>query len=570
MRNRVLMLLLAAGLLAGVAVRVFHLDHQTLTHPEFYTPGIRLPEWVRTPAERLSVEPVLAEALLHDKHPPGYYVLTLAWNRMFGTDLFAMRLSSVLFGILAVLAMPWYLRATGGGKRGARTLGTAVLAVWLLSLHGFHVSWSQQLRPWALVGTLGLVTTGLAASLVRRPGLTLALAYAALAALGLWADYYFWPIFALQVLWLVLQDAERKRMTPALNAILLAGVLAAPLLLYFFFHMTGQESHIGSATWRHLVAMMQFGAVIHRPRAAELLSGLAPAFSLGTAALGLGAILLGLGKREAPEANADDGPGPFSQRRFDLILVSAALLVPVGTWVGFHDVAGDRKIFTLALAAPFFVLGLSALARVAWPPLARAVSGSGLFRWARGVASDPSVFIPLGAFAGLVIMSQVVPVFAPYGLVVYTPFIVAIAARGLMRMGRFRAPAIAAALGIFAFSVFQFGTAPISAREYQGLARQMIPLMGEGDAVLLANAWYSTPMNYYLPPDRYRVLPAPATDAERTALPDTVWAVGFGENPAEIEDRLLEIVREVPGFVEVERVSTPTSAAARMVRRAPG
>jgi hypothetical protein len=561
--TRGMIVLLAAGMLVGLAVRVFHVDHQTITHPEFYVPGIDLPDWVSTPRERMTQYDVLEFALFGDKHPPGYHVLMLGWNKMFGTGTLAMRLSSVLFGIVAVCALPFYVRAYGGR---AAMVSAGVLGVWLLALHGFHTTWSQQLRPWGLVGTLGLLTTMLLPALTRRPSTRTVLGYVALASLGLWTEYYFWPLFGVQLAWIVLNEAGRKRWTPALQAILLTGILAAPLSIYAWFHMTGQESHINSATWSHVLMMLEFGRLHPTVRLAERLPQFAPILTIVTA--GLGALALGFGLKpwNRPDQQNDAPDDPRLRRRLDAIMAGTAVTVVATTWLVFGGMVGDRKIFKLALAVPFLILAVSWIGRFAWPPVAAGLMRWKAFRWIRDVLADPVTVVPIAAFTGLAVMSQIVPVFALYGLVVFVPLYIVILARGLSRLGRMRGPVIAVVLALFAFSSFEFATTPISAREYKGLALQMIPRMRPGDTVLTQDAWYAAPITYYLKPDQYDVLPPPLTDAARAALPDTLWIVGCGPHAA-IDANLRLIEETVPEYVQVERVSTPTSAAGRYVRR---
>lgn len=563
--TRTIVVLLTAGLLAGFAVRLFHLDQQTITHPEFYVPNIPLPDWVDTPRERLTPGAVASFALFGDKHPPGYELLMLAWNKTFGTGLFTMRLTSVLFGILGVCALPWYVRAVGGRDAVG---GAGVLGVWLLSLHGFHISWSQQVRPWILTGTLGILTTALLPRLIQRPTTQTVLAYAGLAGLGLWVEYYYWPLFGVQVAWILLHETGRARWTPALQAILLTGTLATPLVIYAWIHMTEQPSHVGRATWSDVLMMLQFGNVLHQGRLTESLSGFAPTVSLLTAGLGVVALVLGMKAWPQPNVPTSEATGVEARRRdrrLGIILVVSAVIVTLGTWLGFARLVGDRRIFKLALVGPTLILGVWRIAPIMWPRVAKALRRLGPFRWLGDVLADPVAVIPVAAFTGLALLSQVAPIFAAYGLVVFTPLFVVIAARGISRIHRLRAPFTAAVLGVFAYSVYLYGTSSISAREYKGLALQMMPRMKLGDTVVTHDAWYAVPIMYYLKPDLYRVRPPPKTDAEQEALPDTLWVVGYGRANT-IEADIADIVEALPGYSEVERVSTPTSAAGRFVR----
>jgi len=559
--ERVATILLGIGLLVGLALRIFHLDHQTITHPEFYVPGIPLPDHVNNPSARFTVNEVLAHALFFDKHPPGYYLLMLGWNRTFGIDLFTMRMSSVLFGMLALIAIAFHVRT-------AKSARAPALAVWLLALHGFHLTWSQQLRPWVLIGTLAIITSMLLVSITRNPRTSVVLAYAVLAAFGLWSDYYFWPIFAAQVCWALLHEADRSALPAAIQAQLLAMILATPLLIYFWLHLTEQPSHIGSSDWSHIVTMLQFGHLLQRQRLAAILSDFAPAFHWATA--GLGAICLAAGIRPWP-ADGDTSDGqPASRGRGRLRIMAATSLLTAGaTWLAFRPLVADRKVFLAATAAPFVLLIAAWFLLHTWPRASHAIMRLRPFCALRSALLDPVITIPFVAFTGLMLIGQFAPILAPYALVAFTPFIVVIAARGIDRFGRFRIPVTAIVLALFAFSAYQYATSPISNRDYQALARLLQPRLRTGDTVLLERIWYTAPMHYYLPPIHYRVIPPPAfNDAAAAVLPDTLWIITFGQDDALIDDRISAALARIPGYARIDILTTPTGAAARAARTA--
>ena len=73
-----------------------------------------------------------------------------------------------------------------------------------------------------------------------------------------------------------------------------------------------------------------------------------------------------------------------------------------------------------------------------------------------------------------------------------------------------------------------------------------------------------TPVHYYFPPDKYRLLPPPQQtgyDTEVTALPDRVWVIESGDPGNNLESRLAETSKHLKGFVRVQKVSTPRFAA---------
>jgi hypothetical protein len=66
-----------------------------------------------------------------------------------------------------------------------------------------------------------------------------------------------------------------------------------------------------------------------------------------------------------------------------------------------------------------------------------------------------------------------------------------------------RAALIAGLLAVGVVSVSQYKRPATPRPDYQGLAAAMLPLVQPNDAILINDDWYSQPMHYYLPPDRF-------------------------------------------------------------------
>src|SRR3984893_4995259 len=117
-----------------------------------------------------------------------YYFLLRAWIHL-GDSEFVVRSLSVLFGVLTIpaiymLGMRLFDRATG------------VTAAALLSVHSFHIHWSQETRAYSLLTLLLVLTTyALIAALESDSKLRYWLAFSGLAAVCVYAH-----IFALLVL----------------------------------------------------------------------------------------------------------------------------------------------------------------------------------------------------------------------------------------------------------------------------------------------------------------------------------------------------------------------------------
>ncbi len=85
------LILLASLVLIGTFLRVYQLGTQSLWDDEAFS------VWI----SKLSV-PQMVQITAADVHPPLYYYLLHYWTIIFGTSESALRLVSVLFGVLAI------------------------------------------------------------------------------------------------------------------------------------------------------------------------------------------------------------------------------------------------------------------------------------------------------------------------------------------------------------------------------------------------------------------------------------------------------------------------------------
>lgn len=206
-------LALLAILALGLALRLWHLETQSLTMDELTELEIArnsLPEIVRTA----------------DGFPPLFSLLLRGWLRLLGTEQ-AARAFSALLGVLA-LPLMWLLGREVGGER------VGLIAAFLLAISPIHVWYSQEVRAYGLCFVVAILTCWRYA-VARRTGRRRDwLLYASAAGVGLFVHYY----FALAILGLVaidlLEPAEsgRVRKTVARHGPIALAVLAVlPLLI---------------------------------------------------------------------------------------------------------------------------------------------------------------------------------------------------------------------------------------------------------------------------------------------------------------------------------------------------
>ncbi|MBV8084994.1 MAG: glycosyltransferase family 39 protein, partial [Chloroflexi bacterium] len=182
--------------------------------------------------------PTLLLRTAGDVHPPLSYLLYHLWLPLAGPAVYALRALSAMFGALSVPAIGVLGRRLGGPWAG-------LLAAALLAVSRFDIWWSQQIRMYALVGLLCIVSVylllgGLAAWKAQpRRARWLLVGAAAVNLTGMYTLYFFGLLVVLESL-LALAWVVRWR-SRALAGWWLAlqaacGVLLLPWLLFFREH----------------------------------------------------------------------------------------------------------------------------------------------------------------------------------------------------------------------------------------------------------------------------------------------------------------------------------------------
>jgi hypothetical protein len=133
---------MVALLIAATAVRAHRLaDHNIWWDEGFAVAMARLPLLV------------MAVRTAADVHPPLHYLFLHYWDRLVGESEYAIRYSTLLFGLLDLALLYWL---------GRRYLGVAVglVAVGLVAINRLHVEWSQEIRMYTIATALVLLSTG--------------------------------------------------------------------------------------------------------------------------------------------------------------------------------------------------------------------------------------------------------------------------------------------------------------------------------------------------------------------------------------------------------------------------
>lgn len=212
-RYRVTITLLA---LLGFALRLHRLDFQPLWGDEgwsFYFAAFSLPELLAQTAR--------------DIHPPLYYLLLKGWLAWLGNGPETARLLSVATGTLLIP-----LTYAAAARLSDRLAGVAAAAT--VTVAPFAVYYAQEVRMYSLVTLLGLASVyffqrSLAGDRRSR------LVYVAVTAAALYTMYYavFIPLF--QAFYLLGRYRRALFRRPAFRALLAAGGLYLPWIVYAAF-----------------------------------------------------------------------------------------------------------------------------------------------------------------------------------------------------------------------------------------------------------------------------------------------------------------------------------------------
>ncbi len=202
-------LVLAGIIAAGLGLRLFHLDAQSVWYDEAFT-------IVQSgkPLDRL-LAALVAEG---GRHPPLHYWLLHGWFGVTGYGAYQARLLSAVFGTLAIPALYLLARRFAGPA-------TALCAALLLAVSQMAVYFSQEARSYMAAQCLAVLAACAFMWLLARPTLARTVVFA-MAALALLATHYYGvaTLLALGLYWVTFRRASSPLVG---RRLVLAGALAA-------------------------------------------------------------------------------------------------------------------------------------------------------------------------------------------------------------------------------------------------------------------------------------------------------------------------------------------------------
>lgn len=139
------LLILGAILVLAAVLRLRGLGHESLWHDEVLTWNVaRAPLAEFWPTHRRI-----------EVGPPGYFLLANRWMHLFGGAEASLRMPSALAGIASVGAMYLFVRRLLRDVRSATAAG--LVAALMLCLSRYHIAYSQEARPYAVLLLLALL-----------------------------------------------------------------------------------------------------------------------------------------------------------------------------------------------------------------------------------------------------------------------------------------------------------------------------------------------------------------------------------------------------------------------------
>lgn len=160
-----------------------------------------------------------------DFHPPLFFIILWIWTKLFGISEIAVRIPSIIFGILTV-----YLVYLIGNKLHSKNLG--LVAALLLTVNPLHIYYSQEARMYALATLAVSLNIFLLIKLVK--GEKFNLIFLIISNIIVFAsDYVAYFVFPAQIIFLLMLKQKKiiKKWFMALLVAVLAGIWWVPIFL---------------------------------------------------------------------------------------------------------------------------------------------------------------------------------------------------------------------------------------------------------------------------------------------------------------------------------------------------
>lgn len=220
--------------LVGAFLRVYNLGTQSIWVDELFSIS----------TSTMNVRQIISIVAYSDLSPPLYHFLLHFWMMIFGTSETAIRLLSVLFGVLAIPMI--YL---AGRQLFDKDAG--LIAALILALSSFNIFYSQELRMYSLMVLLALLSMYFFLRFLQRSTLASSAGYVLSTTLLIYTHYYglfivlAQNIYVVALLLLTARSTFKLRQWVTLEAFVVA--LFAPWIGAFIY--LGQGPTLRNIAW---------------------------------------------------------------------------------------------------------------------------------------------------------------------------------------------------------------------------------------------------------------------------------------------------------------------------------
>ncbi len=539
----------------GAYLRLFHLGDKSVTHVEMYVPGIRMPQGISVPSERLTLPKVLTGTFSSDTHPPGYYVLMWIWTKCFGTNVWALRLPSAIFGAACIPLVFWL-----GTLTGQRTAGW--IAAILLAVNAHQIFWSQVARMFSLACFLGLLATVLLLLLAKdgKQSRSLGFLYIIVILLGVSTHIFFWALAGTHILWTFSNAWSQRQPLPGIAKLqILAFILGSPLLAFAAYQNGNELATLSNNTWVYAREYLQFSFLYPLvgfssgvyPEGSHILLIDDPHLSVGRwsfFALSLLLFSLGIASiRKSQERLSGDIGGPSAKGwMLGAGLATIAILFFIFMAKTFVKPRPNPTLRTTELMTvlPLVLASLAVVLQRIWK---RPTQWHSPVLNCRFLIGGQALVLALAVvpFAVLAILSLLKPTFNARGMLLLGPYVLLVLAWGIALISRNRVVAffLVIALSVAHFTAWKdYQSMAIGRADYKALALALAPEIEKQDLVFVQTAWYATPIFYYLNSGWDRFIGQDYETACHEHPHARVWALSFYDYeekvPKEMEEAL--------------------------------
>ena len=231
--------MIALILIAGLILRLFKLDQ-----------SLWLDEAINvTFVKNLNLKSLIFDYSVGDFHPPFYHILLRGWVLLFGSSEIAVRLPSVILGLVTVCIGYLIAKKLFDNK-------TALISATLIATSPLHVYYSQEARMYMLAAFFASLSVYFFVSILKKETLVYWFGFVTSTALMLYSDYLPYLLLPVYVIFLLIFKNNIRKSTARtfLPAFILIFVLIVPWLSIFPKQLSaGLSAAAASPAWSNVV-----------------------------------------------------------------------------------------------------------------------------------------------------------------------------------------------------------------------------------------------------------------------------------------------------------------------------